>query len=875
METIRKWFSPERSFVRKLIFSPSSSTERVDCDEDGAADDDNDVTIDPYVQWCKDLETAEPYYDGFMHEVIDLDPGEAKLILVSSQISVQATTAASTSTTVYVPGRIYSAEGETEMLSNNAINTQHTNPPMWHVMDIWGVISLHSLTRMQVQHLFSTQQIKEASERSTCQFNHHPPSNYNDKLSPPRLSNQSTTRLSTSQSQSTIIPSDTDLSFFQSTQSHHLDAQSDNVTSQDNALQLSYDSIPSTESINLSNNNNLSNNTHSEQATMNNATPPDFGRGGGEEMLSQPTSNKKPKLFECYCTSATMNNAAHPDFGIGGGEEMLSQQTSNKKPKLFDFGPRALVTKTLSGGNQFLNHGGARYQQIKLKGGEVKLTCRRYHHPILKDFYVTRDNCKLMHSTLREKPQMFTVWLEDENGGVKWSPHLREKDPNKILAQTQTHCPGTLMVTTNADGSQVATLTSQHTCDCRPEMNTPTSTEADAKELANIVANQAKYETIHISHCILIRSLHQPTMFHMERVNLCLSFWEEEHKWIGDNTVQYTPPVPLNIFMEHSFLATHASLLLQLYGKLNKIFIIARREEVTPSGTTTTTQHHSEADTAHDDSDDDDDDDSDLPTNMKFQTTTFSALIPLTPVYVLYYKLDNNKQLRGSFLDPWQLLILPPQFNVVVRPLNKLVEHSYIFHLTLSEGEPYTGQDFAPIPSKTERKKTCSDPYVHHEGGDYQVSVKNSSYLCNTWIHPVFEEHWLTKSHHMNMVRAMNENHLAVATWLHQSNFIDRIHEIRFWPLTIEKIPSQRCRGKLSVTIANGTHSASITIAHECPHSSNKKGSMTGMHNEHDFLFLPSSNVISHQAKRNLIFTFSSFAYVATIPQRGRGDATY
>ena len=224
METIRKWFtSPERSFVRKLIYSPSSSTERVDCDEDGAGDEDDDVSNDVYVQWCQDLQTAETYSGGFMDEVIDLDPGEVKLILVASQISVEATAADATTTTTYVPGRIKSAEGEKEVLSNNEINTQHTDPPMWHVDDIWGVISLPFLNKMQVQNLFSTHQLKDASERNQCQFHHHPPSNYNDKLSPPRLSNQSTTRWSslqtTSQSQSTIIPSDTDLSFFP-TQSH-------------------------------------------------------------------------------------------------------------------------------------------------------------------------------------------------------------------------------------------------------------------------------------------------------------------------------------------------------------------------------------------------------------------------------------------------------------------------------------------------------------------------------------------------------------------------------------------------------------------------------------------------------------------------------
>ena len=146
METIRKWLSPERSFVRKLIFSPSTSTERVDRDDNVAGDEDNDVTItiDAYVQWCKDLESAEPYYDGFMHEIIDLDPGEDKLILVSSQISLHAAAAESTTTTIYVPGRIVSAEGEKEFLSNNEINIQHTNPPTWHVIDIWGVVTLPS-----------------------------------------------------------------------------------------------------------------------------------------------------------------------------------------------------------------------------------------------------------------------------------------------------------------------------------------------------------------------------------------------------------------------------------------------------------------------------------------------------------------------------------------------------------------------------------------------------------------------------------------------------------------------------------------------------------------------------------------------------------
>jgi len=752
---------------RRLIFSQSSTEDVCRNDDDDASDnrdvhrnDDDDASDNRYVQWCRQVETAEPYYDGFMNEVIDLPPGDDKPILIASPIRFHTTAAAAAATTTitYVPGRIESASGDKEMLSNHEIYTQHTDPQMWHVYDIWGVIRLEGLIKAQVENLFHTQQLKEASEKNQCQFHHHPPANLDEALTPPRPSK-------TSQSQSTFVPSENDLSSFPSTQSHL--GQTDDLPTQSdgggNALQLDYNTVPINES-----NNNLPSMQSNLKAPINNMTP----------------------VKHCIKTNT-----------------------------IFDFGPRPCITKSIRGNNQFLNYGGARY--IQHTG---KLVCRRYHHPILNDHYLTRDICKQMLDRIRDNPKQFTDWLDHEDGGVKWGEHVRDRDPHRILARAPSYCPGTLIVTTASDGTQVATLSKKHTCDCRPEMN---DISIATDESATIVTTScAMIETPteaeqptspDISYCHHLRSLVPPTLFHMDRLKQYLLFLDETKKWLPESgdSVQSTDTFRLNIFFDHTFLVRSVSLLVQLHPNLTQISVIVRREQTKCT-----------ASTAQEDSDDDDDDETVM--SMKFCTSSITALIPVTSVQVIYGKQKSCKTL-SSLLEPWQILILPPLFNVIAIPRDASVKHSYIFHLILEEADTYTGHDFAPQLEKNTRKKRARDPYLHYDGGDYQVSSAGSSYLCNIWEHPVFLNQWLTKNQQQKMLEIMNSDPLAVSKWLTQSKFMSRINEIRYWPWTINKFPNKRCPGKLRVTTQDdGKVSAFVTIPHECANPSIDDDSMQG-----------------------------------------------
>jgi len=747
---------------RRLIFS-QSSTDHVVCDDNDNDDagDNDDASDNRYVEWCRQVETAEPYYDGFMNEVIELPPGDVMPILIASPISFHTTTttttgaAAATTTITYVPGWIESASGDREMLSNHEIYTQHTDPQMWHVYDIWGVIHLEGLIKAQVENLFHTQQLKEASKKNQCQFYHHPPANFDEPLTPPRP-------LNTLQSQSTFVPSENDLSSFPSTQSHlgHTDDLPTQSDGGGNALQLDYDTLPINEC---------------------------------HDNLPSMQSNRK----------AAINN-------------MLPVKHCTKTNTIFDFGPRPCITKSMRGNNQFLNYGGARY--IQRKG---KLVCRRYHHPVLNDHYLTRDICTQMLDQIRDNPKQFTDWLDHEGGGVKWGQHVRDRDPHRILARAHSYCPGTLIVTTGSDGTQVATLTKKHTCDCRPAIN-----DIDTDESPTIITTSyamietpTKAEQLtspDISYCHHLRSLVPPTLFHMDRLKQYLLFLDETNKWLleSGDSVQSTDTFAVNIFFDHTFLVRSVSLLVQLHPKLTQISMIVRREETKCT-----------ASTAQEDSDDDDNDETVM--SMKFCTSSITALIPVTSVQVIYGKPKPCKTL-SSLLEPWEILILPPLFNVIVIPRDHSVKHSYIFHLILEEADKYMGHDFAPQDRNT-RKKRSLDPYLHYDGGDYQVSSAGSSYLCNIWEHPVFINQWLTKQQQQKMVEVMNSDPLAVSKWLTQSKFMSRINCIRYWPSTIDKFPKKRCPGKLSVrTVHNGTVSASVIIPHKCANPSANNDSMQG-----------------------------------------------
>ena len=443
-----------------------------------------------------------------------------------------------------------------------------------------------------------------------------------------------------------------------------------------------------------------------------------------------------------------------------------------------------------------------------------KLVCRRYHHPILNNHYLTRDVCKQMLDQIRDNPQTFTDWLGHEDGGVKWGEHVRERHPDRILAQAQSYCPGTLIVTTQSDGRLVPTLTTQHTCDCCPAMNDIPSMTTVATESATIVttsnamiANPSKAEnqTSDISYCNHIRSLVPPTLFHVERLQEYFLSLDETNQWSTEsgNCDQSTDTVAVDIFFDHTFLVRSVSLLVQLYPKLTRISMIVRRGESKYT-----------ASTAQEDSDDDDNDD--MESAMKFCTSSIAALIPVTSVQVFYRK-QNSRQILSSILEPWQILILPPLINVIVIPRDASVKHSYIFHLILEEGDTYTGHDFSPQVAKNSRKRRSHDPYLHYEGGDYQVSSAGSSYLCNTWEHPVIINEWVTKSKQEKMVEVMKLDPLAVSKWLTQSKFIIRIEEIRYCSRTTGKFSNKRCPGKLSVTVEDdGTESAEVVIAHKC-----------------------------------------------------------
>ena len=302
----------------------------------------------------------------------------------------------------------------------------------------------------------------------------------------------------------------------------------------------------------------------------------------------------------------------------------------------------------------------------------------------------------------------------------------------------------------------------------------------------------------------------------MDRLKQYLLFLDETNKWLleSGDSVQSTDTFAVNIFFDHTFLVRSVSLLVQLHPKLTQISMIVRREETKCT-----------ASTAQEDSDDDDNDETVM--SMKFCTSSITALIPVTSVQVIYGKQKSCKTL-SSLLEPWQILILPPLFNVIVIPRDHSVKHSYIFHLILEEADKYMGHDFAPQDRNT-RKKRSLDPYLHYDGGDYQVSSAGSSYLCNIWEHPVFINQWLTKQQQQKMVEVMNSDPLAVSKWLTQSKFMSRINCIRYWPSTIDKFPKKRCPGKLSVrTVHNGTVSASVIIPHKCANPSANNDSMQG-----------------------------------------------